>query len=533
MKVTNKILTTLLIFLTAAAAFGNGGGEPSRETREKAVMSVMVVDDGQPAWSRGMELWTLARTASVADIIIDVTAVPREEYFTELVLTLESGNMPDVVQMYHPEIEELTDRYGSEGRLLAVDRYLFQMPNLKRQLEKFENQRKLITAGDGHMYHLPNIHQVRDQLFGGMIARTDWLKEEKVDYLNLKTTDELFDLLEVLQTRNRDENGSNAITGSRYGAWGVFHLAKVFGTRIGYEGPVYWDPELRQYTSHVENPVDMKAFLTFLRRMTDSGMWDRDYLTMPDSSWDSILRSGRWPFALEDDRWIDLLNEDLSETLGYDETRNLWGFVVPPPYRGKVQPWRYKLNRHLYYGWTVSADPQCPLDKLLRTLDWCYSGEGQLTWYYGKEGVTYKVDSTGRFRLLVWPWDTEGGGTKIFYEDIGAAHDWLFPSNTRLLNYRKASPVGYNPYPDDQKDIWEERVPLYEKPIVAFTDSEKDEVQSIEDEIRTKMSELVAGIILGERSAADYDSVAAFARERGIDRLIELYTVQHRRFYGE
>ena len=93
------------------------------------------------------------------------------------------------------------------------------------------------------------------------------------------------------------KNGTEAIIGSRYGAWGVFHLAKIFGTRVGYEGPVYWDPDSKRYTSHVENPDDIKAYLTFLRIMTDAGMWDRDFLTMPDSSWDSILRSGRWPFG--------------------------------------------------------------------------------------------------------------------------------------------------------------------------------------------------------------------------------------------
>ena len=531
-KLTAGLL--ILLFAVCSQALFAGGGQPSGTGEaKKDVMSVMVVDEGRPKWSKGMELWTVAKTASIADIIIDIQPIPRDVYQTKYATTVASSSIPDIIQSYHPDMEKMINEYGMKGKFVAVDMVMDKMPNVKKHLTAFKDQWKLIDADDGHIYHLPNIHPYQNhEGWGGLVARVDWLKEAGVDYQNLKSVDDFFNLLLTLQQRQMKENGIKAILGSRYGALGVFHMAKIFGTQTGYEGPVYWDSEANTYTSAVKHPDNMKDFLRFLERMSDAEMFDPDYLTMPDATWDPSLGEGHWPFCLESEGWISRLNRDVSKALGYSETKHIWGFVIPPPYKGKVQPWRFEGSRHLYYGWTISANPQCPLEKIYKTWDWTYSDEGALAWYMGKEGVTYKVEPSGQIRLLVWPWDAEGGGMKTFYEEVGATHNWMFPTNPYKLNYNMASPDGYDSYPKDQLEIWKQKVPMPGPPVQTFTGDERDETKQIAGAIFTATSELLGKVIIGEATADDYDDVVAFANKNGIDRLLELYNMQHKRFYG-
>ena len=63
--------------------------------------------------------------------------------------------------MYHAGF---TDRdiiqYSQAGTIIAIDKYLDNMPNFKRILENRPDIRKAVTASDGHIYALPRVEEM-------------------------------------------------------------------------------------------------------------------------------------------------------------------------------------------------------------------------------------------------------------------------------------------------------------------------------------------------------------------------------------
>ena len=84
-----------------------------------------------------------------------------EESFqaTKNLILADTRNLPDA--MYHAGFSDRDIiQYSAAKTILAFDKYLDYMPNLKRILEDREDIKRVITAPDGHIYALPRVEEM-------------------------------------------------------------------------------------------------------------------------------------------------------------------------------------------------------------------------------------------------------------------------------------------------------------------------------------------------------------------------------------
>ena len=524
-----RVKRTVAVLLGLTLVVGSLSATATMEEPTTDVMRVMTLASTAPDWSKGMELWTIQQTAAVADITIKVETFPRDVYQDKLIALLASDDLPDAIDMWHEDQTALINGNGMRGRFLAIDTHLDQMPNVKAALEPYRDQWPLIQADDGHIYTLPTVQEVRThETWYALLARVDILAEGDPNYLEPRSIDEFFEGLQYLQQRN----DGRPILGAEYGALNIFPLSLIFGFEWWADPEVYWDPDAMRYSHATKQPDRVKDFVRLVERMVDAGMVHPDFLTMDGRTYGAHLIDGDFPLHLAASGHIAWLNGEYTERVEATEPQHPWGFILPPPYRGKVQTWHYEPARHLFWGWALNANPGLPLEKLLATWDWTFSPEGRIAWYYGQEGVTFRREPDGQIRLLAWPMDRETGGFDLFYNQIGISNDWQYPKNALTLNLRRAHPDGFDDYQLREAQRFVNFMPHVVPPLTSLTGAERDEASQIAGRVRTAMDEYMAKVLLGRESAEGFDTVVTFAERAGVDRLIQIYDDAHDRFYG-
>ena len=522
-KKRSLVVALAILSLVAGGGLIFAGGGQSGGAAEKDVLTIMVMAGSTPPWEKGMELWTLQQTGKVADVNIEIIPIPRDVYEVKFNTTLSSGDMPDLIQPNSVSSSEVTWSYGNAGKLLAVNKYLNQLPNLSGYLRQdtWMDQISLLADPDSeNLYIFPD---VRDPESGrsnlGLIGRIDWLKAEGIDPLNIGSVDELLDAFRVMQKKI-----GGPIYGSRYGFAALGHLSQIFG--IGW-GRVFYDPALGEYSSMFLQSDKAKDFLRFIRVMVDEGMCDPDFLTMPDQEWDGLVKEGKYALIQHDARWVTHLN---MAAVNYAETENPWGFIMPPPYKGKVQSWSKRGNRVVYGGWIPNANPKCPLDKMLKTVDWLgYTKEAQFIWLYGKEGVTYKlVDGLPKF--LGDPND-KGEFEELARNQHGITHNF----STLVDDYwgQLTAFPNYIPYTGEQRSLWWKHVPLHFDPLTTFSSEEQEKQSELGGAIDTAMNEWGAKFFLGEVGVDDFADLIAQVKKMGLQQLVDIYNSGVKRFESQ
>lgn len=170
MKKRILFITTILLTLTLVACGGNN------KAPEKSLEELGYNPEGLPIVQEQVEYRitspknALAMDYNDMDIfkqMLDDTNVKvnwenlSEETFnsTRNMIIGSARRRPDA--MYHAGF---TDRdiiqYSSSGTIIALDKYLDNMPNFKKILEEREDIKNIITAPDGHIYALPRIEEM-------------------------------------------------------------------------------------------------------------------------------------------------------------------------------------------------------------------------------------------------------------------------------------------------------------------------------------------------------------------------------------
>ena len=150
--------------------------------------------------------------------------------------------------------QAVSDDYGAQGLNIALEEYIDRYaPNIKTALDEVTAARRLHTALDGHLYHIPRFEFLSR---GGQVVYSSFVRTQWLAALGESVPDSVDGFVDLLRAfRDGDPNGNgqadeipfsvrwaDGVSGIR--AW--FH---PFGTTSAFVGPMFIRDNVVQATT--------------------------------------------------------------------------------------------------------------------------------------------------------------------------------------------------------------------------------------------------------------------------------------------
>jgi len=139
------------------------------------------------------------------NVHINWQVVPAEEQETALNLRLASGDYPDILLSFRPNLA-VQEVYGSQGIFLALNDYIDEYAvEFRRVVEQYPLTLRTITASDGNIYSLPYVNDC----FHCAQDKKMWIYRPFLDALGMSMPQTTEEYLEYLRAcRDEDPNGN-------------------------------------------------------------------------------------------------------------------------------------------------------------------------------------------------------------------------------------------------------------------------------------------------------------------------------------
>ena len=365
------------------------------------------------------------------NVFLDIRLGDNADFEKEIIRTLESGNIPDVILKVWPNPIE---SYAADGILLPFSDYEDQMPHFMAYIKEHNLQSELdkLRLENGKYYILPGYtRKIQVQQW---IYRRDIFEKNNIEMP--KTYDELFDSLVLLKEIYPN---TTPITAS----WGGAHLFAMmgagYGIPAGWAGTRYYNFEEDQW---LFSPAadNYKEFIRFLNLCHDAGILDPAIFTQSTEDFDTKLIDGS---ALVTVTWItsgfSSWNEKLEEN-GFSGGE--WAALpVPESTIGiKALPPVDPFRKGLVVPSRVINEPY--FEELLKFLDWAvYSEEGTTLTTWGIEGLTFENTSDGKVFLpnIITP--KNASGTIDMSKEYGFDTIFDLNENEEFEDYKKPAEI--------------------------------------------------------------------------------------------
>jgi putative aldouronate transport system substrate-binding protein len=443
------------------------------------------------------------------NVSLDIRAGDNADFNNEIIRTLESGNIPDIILKVWPNTIE---SYAINGILLPFSDYEDLMPNFMAYIEEHDLHSELdkIRLDNGKYYILPGFK--RKTQVQQWIYRRDIFEKNNLEMP--KTYDELFDSLVLLKEIYPN---TTPITAS----WGGAHLFAMMGA--GYGIPAGW-AGTRDYNYEKDqwlfSPAtdSYKELLTYLNRCYDAGVLDPAIFTQGDEEFINKLVDSS---ALVTVTWVTSgfsnWNEKLEEN-GFPDgewapllvPESTIGITALPP----VDPFR----KGLVVPSRVINEPY--FEDLLKFLDWAvYSEEGMILTTWGIEGLTFENISDGKVFLPEIITPKNASGTIEISKEYGLDIFFNLVENEEFEDYKKPPEIAAfleNSLNAEDAAEMDPQLKLNSDAINA--------VQLINEKIDPYITETFKHFITGELSVdQDWDEYLLEIEKRGYKTLEEIW----------
>ncbi|MDR3174061.1 MAG: hypothetical protein LBU19_07415 [Treponema sp.] len=487
------------------------------------------------------KLWDkFAEEMAKRGIRLEMTLIMADQIETAFQTLVASGQFNNYDWVSPINFTDTKGRYNlvNQGLLLPLDTAIDQYSdgtakNYFATNPAGQRIKKLNTLSDGHMYWLSqtdafyygNPNNVAGEPLGGGI-RVDWLRR-----LNLPTPttlDELFNTLAAFQARDANMNGVKdevaliSTTGFDQALSGYFGLGS---DNIYIEGDKIVSP---WYKPHA------KDYITFVNRLYKANLL-------------KITNEG---------------NEMAADKIGFfaqyfQDTYNDQQIVVPPgqpnAYSAPVVIQAYPdtpamvneqpgVNQYFGSGMYSIPAKSKNVEKVVKMIDYFHSMDHTTLGEWGIEGYTYKVNPDGtweRFQI-----NENNVGYDMHMTAMAEALPFAcwqapFPRMRKgdkhdilqsLIDAGRARGYaeGFTIKNDYLIDFYENhKWPIYTSSLdgsLAFpTVAESERQAQILPDLSTYCSELMTGLIMGDKSLADWDKYIADLKRLGLDELMAIY----------
>lgn len=438
------------------------------------------------------------------NVDLELEAVPESDYEARRTITLNSGELPDIITK---TFGSTISPYVPAGLFLPISDYIDQMPNFKAFIEEYDYWPDLNNTmeADGKFYFLPvnsNPQRINNH---GWLIRMDQLEEYGIDQPT--TMDEIYDASKVWKENNPDSYPMSNRFGSgnilskiapafdTIGGWGLGNMFKYQADSNDFAFAPYSD--------------EYKEMLMWMNKMYEDGLLDPEFSTLDSTLYEERIKNGE-QFIMVD--WINneiRYNRD-GPTQSGDANYNVQPMMPP---KGPWGDFSGAKVPKFEQGWVISAavTEREDFPEFLAFVDWFYSDEAAELTTFGIEGEHFEYLESGRKEFMDFDFDyTAANGV---------------PQNSLTVRFdddKFASKK--SEYVVDLFDqMNEEGVFSPTDPSIKLTDLEKEEESFYRSGLLDYVNQMTEEFIFGVRSFDEWDDFVEECKTKGSEKLDELY----------
>lgn len=340
------------------------------------------------------------KTGVIIDKVTNVDSTGSMD-LTSMQLAFATGDLPDVVvfAQAQPTHSDMYNKLTQDDQLLDLREYITdETPNLKAMLTN-EIYSKLHTDVDADpIYAVPIAYPSSDEdtswaeVAATLFAREDWLEIVGIDAGDIKTNEDLYNLLKAFKEQIPDVNGMPILpaTLGESGTWWN-DLSKELSTPW-----FHYTPEGTMITQHTSDMyVEQMAWMG---KVYGEGLLDKEAYTHKQDVWAEKVTTGRvgvFPCNLA--KLVDEFNPQLAASVPGARFVPLYNMIdgrsVGADGKAESGVW-YSTPDIKSYSCIVSESAD-KADAILRMMDYIASEEGQLLVNLGVEGETWEMKDGG------------------------------------------------------------------------------------------------------------------------------------------
>lgn len=293
------ICLCVALMLTMGAALAEVNIWPASE--EKLPVTIAVV--GQQSGEYDTEnMWITNYWEEVSNLDITWMSIDSSIAGEKITLMMASGEMPDAILGYYGFGISMLTQYGvEEGVLYDFNKLLDNMPGFSAMLEEKPHVRAALTATDGAIYGLPNMTDGDYSFFLRYFVNNEWL--EKAGKAMPTTLDEMYDVLCAFRDGDMNGNGDATDEIPFSGSWNDGYSERAwflnafgFCTR-GSNTALYYDENGEASPAYIPNTELYKEYLTYMNKLWNENLLDRDLFTQTDAQVTTKLVEGKVGYA--------------------------------------------------------------------------------------------------------------------------------------------------------------------------------------------------------------------------------------------
>ncbi|MBB6731236.1 extracellular solute-binding protein [Cohnella zeiphila] len=487
-----------------ASAEGQNGGVNTAGfpiVKDQASFTVFgCKDPNQAAWK---DVLVFKEYEKKSNVHMDFQETPSQGCAEKKNLLFASNELPDLFLRAQLTNDDLA-KYGMQEKQLIpleglIDQYA---PNLKSLFEQYPDEKKAITAPDGHIYALPQM-----RVLGSERSEKIWINKDWLQKLNLQAPTNVEELKKVLVAfRDQDPNGNGKKDEIPLGLRDMGMVFSELTGSWGLDRQLGYNINIDNDKVHIWVADDrFKDMLMFLNEMYKENLLWADFYKGDIPKWRSNLSQANFGmfFIQASDPFINVENQ----FTGMAPIKGPFGdqkFVSAQPIASPTGT--FAITK-------VNKNPEAAM----RWVDYFYGDEGSLFFRFGVEGQTYEMkDGKPVMKDSVL---NDSRGVMAAMGDINLVPGGGFPH----LVTEKTGGLTNNEKVMEVYGYVEKYIPqtIYGAPIFDKAASEK--ILSLRADIDKYVNESVAKFILGELSFDRWDAYVNTLKKMQLDELEKAY----------
>jgi putative aldouronate transport system substrate-binding protein len=306
-----------------------------------------------------------------------------------------SGDYPDIMRLDALNLQKYIEAEAVIPLEDLIDQY---GPNIK---EKFGDRLEMLRQEDGHIYSIYSVNLSEEapaDSAGPYVVQMAVL--EDAGYPEVKTLDQLYDLIKNYKAKNPKIDGQDTIayTGAMesYMINHTFNNAAIYSSGRPDHGNFYLDGDNVYW-----NPTsDMsKRMNEYIFNLMQEGLFDIEAFSMDLEAMQAKMAQGRVLAAYAPNWMVSSVNASLraegKEDRMYAQLQLMFDDQIQDQ---TVSMTPANPGTH---DWTITTNAKNP-ERIIQFIDYLFSDEGQILTNWGVEGIHYEVVDGKRTVLESW-----------------------------------------------------------------------------------------------------------------------------------
>lgn len=334
-------------------------------------------------------------------ITLKITTVDADSSLQALTAGLAAGDLPDFISYYlnhsgRPEMQILL-KGAREGQFVDVDPLFEDTKIYSKYLEDDflpQDTRDNIMFrpefdGSAYLVHMniprkSGVEAMGTHYVGGMHIRADIAEDIGFETGDIKTSEELYDLLTKIKENGYEDDNGSAVTPLGPTVWGGRDDAYIYNDLVwsGISGDEKFLKDENGDIKHESQTDWGLKRAEFVQTLMDEGLMHQEFYTMEENRAVEGVINGSFAITSDMHNYVRENNDmkyipvgDLNEVTGQEHR-------MSTPFKSG------------YAGWAIPSTTENP-DEIVQFADYLASREGKMLYAYGIEGEHYELDDDG------------------------------------------------------------------------------------------------------------------------------------------